>query len=74
MCPQWLQPRDSTSPQVPKVLLCKAPSPPSQCKPEPGPAERRRLTLPVCRYQELRMQRRRQEEEARWAQSQGKMD
>ncbi|KAF6338764.1 ankyrin repeat domain 33 [Rhinolophus ferrumequinum] len=74
MCPQWLQPRDNTSPQIPKVLLSKAPSSPSQCKPEPGPAKRRSLTLPVWRYQELRMQRRRQEEEARWAQSQGKMD
>ncbi|KAM5251200.1 LOW QUALITY PROTEIN: photoreceptor ankyrin repeat protein [Hipposideros larvatus] len=59
MCPQWLQPRDSTSPQVPKILLSKAPSSTNHCKPEPRPAEHRGLTLPVWRYQELRMQRRR---------------
>ncbi|XP_054574581.1 LOW QUALITY PROTEIN: photoreceptor ankyrin repeat protein [Eptesicus fuscus] len=74
MCPQWLQPRDSSSPkpQVPKILLSKAPSPPSQCEPEPRPAGHRRLALPVWRYQELRMQRRMQEKEAGGAQSQGK--
>lgn len=75
MWPQWLQPRDSTSPrpQVPKILLSKSPSSDSQWKPEPRPAGHRSLPLPAWRYQELRMQRRRQEEEARWAQSQGKM-
>ncbi|XP_016056529.1 PREDICTED: ankyrin repeat domain-containing protein 33 [Miniopterus natalensis] len=70
MCSQWLQPRDSTSPklQVPKILLSKAPSSPRQCKPELRPAGHRRLALPIWRYQELRMQRRSQEE-ARYAQS-----
>ncbi|XP_060162188.1 photoreceptor ankyrin repeat protein isoform X1 [Globicephala melas] len=72
MCYQWLQPRDSTSPrpQAPKILLSKAPSSGVQWKPEPRPAGNRRLSLPVWRYQELRMERRRQEE-ARLAQSQG---
>lgn len=71
MCPQWLQPRASPSPkpQVPKILLSKAPSPPSQREPEPRPAGHRRLALPVWRYRELRVQRRMQEKEA---QSQGK--
>ncbi|XP_036109114.1 LOW QUALITY PROTEIN: photoreceptor ankyrin repeat protein [Molossus molossus] len=75
MCPPWLQVRDRTSskPQVPKILLSKAPSSASQCKPEPRAAGHCTLTLPVWQYQELRMQRRRQEE-ARCAQSQGKMD
>lgn len=74
MCPQWLQPRDSSSPkpQVPKILLSKAPSRPSQCEPEPRPAGHRSLALPVWRYRELRMQRRMQEKEAGGAQSQGK--
>ncbi|KAM8777528.1 LOW QUALITY PROTEIN: photoreceptor ankyrin repeat protein [Rhynchonycteris naso] len=62
MCPQWL-PRDSTSPR-PRVLKSKAPSSPSQCKPEPRRAGHHRLTLPLP-YQELRMQRKSQEEEAR---------
>ncbi|TKC52702.1 hypothetical protein EI555_004562 [Monodon monoceros] len=72
MCHQWLQPRDSTSPrpQAPKILLSKAPSSGIQWKPEPRSAGNRRLSLPVWRYQELRMERRRQEE-ARLAQSQG---
>nr|XP_012417959.1 PREDICTED: ankyrin repeat domain-containing protein 33 [Odobenus rosmarus divergens] len=71
MCPQWLQPRDSSSPrpQAPKIRLSKASSSPTQYKPEPRPRENRRLALPVWRYQELRMERRRQEEEARWAQN-----
>ncbi|KAM5332339.1 photoreceptor ankyrin repeat protein isoform 2-T2 [Glossophaga mutica] len=75
MCPQWLQPRDSTipRPQVPKILLSKAPSCSSQCKPEPRPTGHCRLALPVWPHQELRMQRRRsREEEAGCAQSQGK--
>ncbi|XP_036154896.1 photoreceptor ankyrin repeat protein [Myotis myotis] len=75
MCPQWLQPRDSASPKpsVPQILLSKAPSSPSRCEPEPRPAGHRRLTPPVWRYQELRMQRRSQEKEAGCAQGQGKM-
>nr|XP_008534082.1 PREDICTED: ankyrin repeat domain-containing protein 33 isoform X4 [Equus przewalskii] len=77
MCPQWLQPRDSTSPrpQAPKILLSKAPSSPWQCKLKPRPSGHRMLALPLWRYQELRMERRRQEEEeeARLSQSQGKM-
>ncbi|XP_035874893.1 photoreceptor ankyrin repeat protein isoform X3 [Phyllostomus discolor] len=75
MCPQWLQPRDSTNPrpQVPKILFSKAPSCPSQCKPEPRPTGHCRLALPVWPYQELRMQRRRSwEEAAGCVQSQGK--
>ncbi|XP_045040182.2 photoreceptor ankyrin repeat protein isoform X3 [Desmodus rotundus] len=75
MCPQWLWPRDSTSPrpQVPKILLSKAPSGPHQGKPEPRPTGHCRLALPVWPHQELRMQRRRsQAEEAKCAQSQGK--
>ncbi|XP_066865418.1 photoreceptor ankyrin repeat protein isoform X1 [Kogia breviceps] len=72
MCHQWLQPRDSTGPRprAPKILLSKAPSSGIQWKPEPRSAGNRRLSLPVWRYQELRMERRRQEE-ARLAQSQG---
>ncbi|XP_040344005.1 photoreceptor ankyrin repeat protein isoform X1 [Herpailurus yagouaroundi] len=75
MCPQWLQPRDNSSPrpQAPKIRLSKAPSSPRQHKPESRPGENRRLALPIWRYQELRMERRKQEEEARQAQSQGKM-
>ncbi|XP_034858514.1 photoreceptor ankyrin repeat protein isoform X2 [Mirounga leonina] len=71
MCPQWLQPRDSSSPrpQAPKIRLSKASSSPTQYKLQPTPRENRRLALPVWRYQELRMERRRQEEEARWAQN-----
>ncbi|XP_010984190.3 photoreceptor ankyrin repeat protein isoform X1 [Camelus dromedarius] len=74
MCPQWLQPRDSTSPRPlpPKILLSKAPSSFMQWKPEPRSSGNRRLALPLWRYQELRMERRRQEE-AGLAQSQGKM-
>ncbi|XP_032276822.1 photoreceptor ankyrin repeat protein [Phoca vitulina] len=70
-CPQWLQPRDSSSPrpQAPKIRLSKASSSPTQYKLQPRPREDRRLALPVWRYQELRMERRRQEEEARWAQN-----
>lgn len=73
--PWWLHPRNSASPkpQVPKVLLSKAPSSPSQWEPECRPAGHCRLTPPVWRYQELRMQRRSQEKEAGCAQSQGKM-
>lgn len=75
MCPQWLQPRDgaSSKPQAPKILLSKAPSSSSQRQLKPRPAGHQSLALPVWRYQELRMMRRQQEEEARWAQSQGKM-
>ncbi|XP_073738067.1 photoreceptor ankyrin repeat protein isoform X3 [Callorhinus ursinus] len=71
MCPQWLQPRDSSSPrpQAPKIRLSKASSSPTQYKLEPRPRENRSLALPVWRYQELRIERRRQEEEARWAQN-----
>ncbi|XP_030895235.1 photoreceptor ankyrin repeat protein isoform X1 [Leptonychotes weddellii] len=71
MCPQWLQPRDSSSPrpQAPKIRLSKASSSPTQYKLQPRPRENQRLALPVWRYQELRMERRRQEEEARWAQN-----
>lgn len=74
MCPQWLQPRGSTSsrPQAPKILLSKAPSSGIQWKLEPRSAGNRSLALPVWRYQELRMERRRQEE-SRLAESQGKM-
>ncbi|XP_036993197.2 photoreceptor ankyrin repeat protein isoform X2 [Artibeus jamaicensis] len=75
MCSRWLQPRDSTHPrpQVPKILLSKAPSCPSQRKPEPRPTGHCRLALPVWPYQELRMQRRRsREEETGCAQGQGK--
>ncbi|KAK2081497.1 Photoreceptor ankyrin repeat protein [Saguinus oedipus] len=69
-CPQWLQPKDSTSPrpQVPKILLSKASSSPNQCQPKPSPARHRSLALPLWRYQELRMERRKQEEEDRMAQ------
>ncbi|XP_012506941.1 PREDICTED: ankyrin repeat domain-containing protein 33 [Propithecus coquereli] len=63
--PQWLQPRDSTSPrpQVPKILLSKASSSSSQCKLNRSPAGHQCLALPLWRYQQLRMERRRQEEE-----------
>lgn len=73
MCPQWLQPRDSTSPRprAPKILLSKAPSAGFQWKPELRSSGNRRLSLPVWRYQELRMERKRQEE-AGLTQSQGK--
>uniref|UniRef100_A0A2K5SGM7 Ankyrin repeat domain 33 n=1 Tax=Cebus imitator TaxID=2715852 RepID=A0A2K5SGM7_CEBIM len=69
-CPQWLRPRDSTSPrpQVPKILLSKASSSPHQCQPKPSPARHQSLALPLWRYQELRMERRKQEEEDRMAQ------
>uniref|UniRef100_A0A2K6EXY0 Ankyrin repeat domain 33 n=1 Tax=Propithecus coquereli TaxID=379532 RepID=A0A2K6EXY0_PROCO len=62
--PQWLQPRDSTSPrpQVPKILLSKASSSSSQCKLNRSPAGHQCLALPLWRYQQLRMERRRQEE------------
>ncbi|KAM5288642.1 photoreceptor ankyrin repeat protein [Ctenodactylus gundi] len=72
---QWLQSRDSTitrSP-VPKILLSKAPSPSTQCKLTPSSGGHRSLALPLWRYQELRMERKRQEEEARRGQSQGKV-
>ncbi|XP_029810860.1 photoreceptor ankyrin repeat protein isoform X2 [Suricata suricatta] len=75
VCSQWLQPRDSSSPrpQAPKIHLSKAPSSPRQYKLEFRPRENRKLALPLWRYQELRMERKKQEEEARSAQSQGKM-
>uniref|UniRef100_A0A8C0JIG6 Ankyrin repeat domain 33 n=1 Tax=Canis lupus dingo TaxID=286419 RepID=A0A8C0JIG6_CANLU len=75
VCPQWLQPRDSSTPrpQAPKIHLSKASSPPRQFKLEFRPRETQKLALPIWRYQELRLERRRQEEEARWAQNQGKM-
>ncbi|XP_023598190.1 photoreceptor ankyrin repeat protein isoform X1 [Trichechus manatus latirostris] len=75
LCPQWLWPRDSSSPrpQAPRILLSKAPWSFSQRKQEPKPGGHCRLALPVWRYQELRMERRRQQEEARCAQSLGKM-
>uniref|UniRef100_A0A8C5V8Z6 Ankyrin repeat domain 33 n=1 Tax=Microcebus murinus TaxID=30608 RepID=A0A8C5V8Z6_MICMU len=64
VCPQWLQPRDSTSPrpQVPKILLSKASSSSSQCNRNPSQAGHRCLALPLWPYQQLRMERRRQEE------------
>uniref|UniRef100_A0A2K5ZT71 Ankyrin repeat domain 33 n=1 Tax=Mandrillus leucophaeus TaxID=9568 RepID=A0A2K5ZT71_MANLE len=69
-CLQWLQPRDSTSPrpQVPKILLSKASSSPHRCWPKPSPAGHQSLALPLWRYQELRIEKRKQEEEARMAQ------
>ncbi|XP_073863022.1 photoreceptor ankyrin repeat protein isoform X1 [Macaca fascicularis] len=69
-CLQWLQPRDSTSPrpQVPKILLSKASSSPPRCWPKPSPAGHQSLALPLWRYQELRIEKRKQEEEARMAQ------
>ncbi|XP_011786015.1 PREDICTED: ankyrin repeat domain-containing protein 33 isoform X1 [Colobus angolensis palliatus] len=69
-CLRWLQPRDSTSPrpQVPKILLSKASSSPHQCWPKPSPAGHQSLALPLWRYQELRIEKRKQEEEARMAQ------
>ncbi|XP_004053199.2 photoreceptor ankyrin repeat protein isoform X1 [Gorilla gorilla gorilla] len=69
-CLQWLQPRDSTSPrpQVPKILLSKASSSPHQRQPKPSPAGHQSLALPLWRYQELRIEKRKQEEEARMAQ------
>ncbi|XP_069908364.1 photoreceptor ankyrin repeat protein isoform X3 [Oryctolagus cuniculus] len=65
MLPQWLQWRDSSSPrsQVPKILLSKAPPSFSLCLPKPSSAGHHRLALPVWHYQELRMERKRQEEE-----------
>lgn len=65
MCPQWLQPRDSSSPRPPnpKIRLSKAPSSYTQYKPEPRRRENQSLALPVWRYQELRMERKRREEE-----------
>ncbi|XP_048198010.1 photoreceptor ankyrin repeat protein [Perognathus longimembris pacificus] len=70
----WLQPRDSTSKkfQVPKILLSKAHSPSSQCLATPRSVGHQSLALPLWPYQELRMVRRRQQEEARCAQNQGK--
>ncbi|XP_069347324.1 photoreceptor ankyrin repeat protein [Eulemur rufifrons] len=64
VCPQWLQPRDSSSPrpQVPKILLSKASSSSHQRKLNPSPTGHRCLALPLWRYQQLRMERRRQEE------------
>ncbi|XP_013363963.1 PREDICTED: ankyrin repeat domain-containing protein 33 isoform X2 [Chinchilla lanigera] len=70
MFSQWLQPRNSTSSPVPKILLSKAPSSPSQFKLMlPRYEGRQSLALPLWQYQELRMQRKRQEEEARKAQN-----
>ncbi|XP_032732433.1 photoreceptor ankyrin repeat protein [Lontra canadensis] len=65
MCPQWLQPRDSSSPRppTPKIRLSKAPSSSTQYKPEPRRRDNQSLALPVWRYQELRMERKRREEE-----------
>nr|XP_003476093.4 photoreceptor ankyrin repeat protein [Cavia porcellus] len=64
MFSQWLQPRDSISSPVPKILLSKAPWSPSQYKLMLPRRERREsLTLPLWQYQELRMERKRQEEE-----------
>ncbi|XP_073937845.1 photoreceptor ankyrin repeat protein [Castor canadensis] len=72
---QWLQPRDSTSTktQVPKILISKAPSSPGKYKLIPSLAGSHSLALPLWPYQELRMKRNSQEEEARQAQNQGKM-
>ncbi|XP_069891400.1 photoreceptor ankyrin repeat protein [Dipodomys merriami] len=72
---QWLQPRDSTNKkfQVPKILLSKAHSSPSQCPSIPRSVGHQSLALPLWPYQELRMARKRQEEEARCTQNQGKM-
>ncbi|KAM6154251.1 photoreceptor ankyrin repeat protein [Erethizon dorsatum] len=67
---QWLQPKDSTSSPVPKILLSKAPSSPSQYKLMlPRHEGHQSLALPLWQYQELRMERKRQEEEARRAQN-----
>ncbi|XP_048658713.1 photoreceptor ankyrin repeat protein isoform X2 [Marmota marmota marmota] len=74
MFSQWLQPRSSTSTrsQVPKILLSKAPSAPRQYKFMSKSSGHNNLVLPLWRYQELRLERKRQEE-ARLAQDQGKM-
>ncbi|XP_023578588.1 photoreceptor ankyrin repeat protein isoform X2 [Octodon degus] len=70
MFSQWLQPRYSTSSPVPKISLSKAPSRPSQFKLMLSRHEgHQSLALPLWRYQELRMERKRQEEEARRAQN-----
>ncbi|ELV13234.1 Ankyrin repeat domain-containing protein 33 [Tupaia chinensis] len=67
ICPRWLQPRDSASPslQVPKILLSKAPSPPFQFHLKPRSAGHQSLALPLWPYQQLKMEKKRQEEEAR---------
>ncbi|XP_006900322.1 PREDICTED: ankyrin repeat domain-containing protein 33 [Elephantulus edwardii] len=61
--PQWLRPRDSASPPAPKILLSRAPWSFSCHRPDPKPVGHRRLAPPVWHYQELRMERKRQEEE-----------
>lgn len=60
---RWLQSRDSTisRSRVPKILLSKAPSPPTQYDLTLRSAEQRSLALPVWRYQE----RKKKEEEAK---------
>uniref|UniRef100_A0A8C5YML8 Ankyrin repeat domain 33 n=1 Tax=Marmota marmota marmota TaxID=9994 RepID=A0A8C5YML8_MARMA len=64
MFSQWLQPRSSTSTrsQVPKILLSKAPSAPRQYKFMSKSSGHNNLVLPLWRYQELRLERKRQEE------------
>lgn len=60
MLSQWLQSRDSTRSQVPKILLSKAPSPPTQCELILRPPGQQCLALPVWRFKE----RKKKEEEA----------
>ncbi|KFO31430.1 Ankyrin repeat domain-containing protein 33 [Fukomys damarensis] len=70
MFSQWLQPKNHTRSLVPKILLSKAPSSPSQSKLMMPRCERHQsLALPLWRYQELRMKRKQQEEELRRAQN-----
>ncbi|XP_004583363.3 photoreceptor ankyrin repeat protein [Ochotona princeps] len=68
--PQWLQWRGSSSPrpQVPKIRLSKVSSSFSsffQLQAKPSSAGQQRLAPPLWHYQELRMERKRQEEEAK---------
>ncbi|XP_027251825.2 photoreceptor ankyrin repeat protein isoform X2 [Cricetulus griseus] len=58
MLSQWLQSRDGTGPrsQIPKILLSKAPSPPTQYELILRPAGPRSLALPLWRYQERKKQ------------------
>lgn len=70
MFSQRLQPKNHTRSLVPKILLSKAPSSPSQSKLMMPRCERHQsLALPLWRYQELRMKRKQQEEELRRAQN-----
>ncbi|XP_034371845.1 photoreceptor ankyrin repeat protein isoform X2 [Arvicanthis niloticus] len=49
---QWLQSRDSTRTQVPKILLSKAPSTPRQYELRLKPSGQQTLALPVWRFKE----------------------